>query len=234
MPTFQKITAPTMKELFVRQITDMIFSGQLKIGSKLPPERVLSEQMGIGKTVVHSGLEELSRLGLVYAKAQSGVYVADYMKTGNLETFNAIARYGGEHMSPELLRAFCDIRLSMEGFAFIRLCRNHTEEELEVLRQLIDETGACGTREQFSYQELAECLYNFHLEIYRMSRSLGLPFVMNALRPAALIVWETYLRNTPFQDVITTLDRFVHFIEASDADGACTYLKEEINRFLDK
>lgn len=234
MAVFQRISAPTMKELFVQQITDLIFSGQLKVGSRLPPERSLAEQMGIGKAVVHSGLEELARIGLVYTKPQSGVYVADYMKTGNLDTFNAIVRYSGENMSYELLREFCDIRLATEGFSVIRACRLRTDDEIEHLRCLIDEVGICGSREIVSYQELGEHLYNFHFEIYRMSHSIGMPFIMNALRPVALIVWTTYLKVTPFQEVIDNLDQIVRFIETSDPDGACTFLKTGVECFLDK
>ena len=38
---FKKLTAPTLKELFVQELESMILSGELKIGQKLPPEREL-------------------------------------------------------------------------------------------------------------------------------------------------------------------------------------------------
>ena len=42
---FAKIKAPSLKELFVRELETMILSGKLKIGEKIPSERVLAEQM---------------------------------------------------------------------------------------------------------------------------------------------------------------------------------------------
>lgn len=46
---FREIVAPTLRELFVTQIIEMIFSGELHIGEKLPSERELSEQMHISR-----------------------------------------------------------------------------------------------------------------------------------------------------------------------------------------
>lgn len=52
---FRKIDAPSIKELFLSQMEEMILSGELKPGDKLPPERELADTMGISKTVVHEG-----------------------------------------------------------------------------------------------------------------------------------------------------------------------------------
>ena len=52
MHDFGKIVAPTMCELFVRRLADMILSGELRAGEHLPPERQLP---GIirGKALMH-------------------------------------------------------------------------------------------------------------------------------------------------------------------------------------
>ena len=57
MENFEKLSAPTLKELFINKMAELILSGKLKVGERLPPECSLAEQMGIGKTVVHSGLQ---------------------------------------------------------------------------------------------------------------------------------------------------------------------------------
>ena len=62
---FRKIDAPSIKELFLSQMEEMILSGELKPGDKLPPERELADTMGISKTVVHEGIRELSRRGFL-------------------------------------------------------------------------------------------------------------------------------------------------------------------------
>ena len=62
---FQQIQAPTLRELFVDQVIGMIFSGELRVGDRLPSERELSEQMHISRSMVHTGLEDLERMGFV-------------------------------------------------------------------------------------------------------------------------------------------------------------------------
>ena len=40
---FRKLTTPSLKEVFVQEVENMILSGELKIGDKLPSERELAE-----------------------------------------------------------------------------------------------------------------------------------------------------------------------------------------------
>ena len=44
---FKKLNAPSLRELFVNELQNMILSGKLEIGSKLPPERELAESMKV-------------------------------------------------------------------------------------------------------------------------------------------------------------------------------------------
>jgi DNA-binding FadR family transcriptional regulator len=44
---FKKLNAPTLKELFIQELETMILSGELPIGSKLPPEREMAQTMQI-------------------------------------------------------------------------------------------------------------------------------------------------------------------------------------------
>ena len=60
---FQKISSPSLRDLFVEQLEHLILSGKLKIGEKLPPERQLAEMMQVSRAVVNSGLGELERKG---------------------------------------------------------------------------------------------------------------------------------------------------------------------------
>ena len=53
---FKKLNAPTLKELFVTELENMILSGKLEIGSKLPSERELATSMQVSRAVVNSGI----------------------------------------------------------------------------------------------------------------------------------------------------------------------------------
>ena len=85
--TFNKVNAPSVREIFVRQIENKILSGELKPGDKLPPARELCMIMGVSLTVVNAGISELASKGFVEVKPRHGTYVADYIANGNTETF---------------------------------------------------------------------------------------------------------------------------------------------------
>ena len=50
---FKEIKALSIKELFISQLEEMILSGELKPGDRLPSERELADEMNISKTIVH-------------------------------------------------------------------------------------------------------------------------------------------------------------------------------------
>ena len=94
---FQKISSPSLRELFVDQLEHMILSGKLKIGEKLPPERQLAEMMQVSRAVVNSGISELEKEGFLIVKPRSGTYEADYRRKGTLDTLMSIMKYNGGH-----------------------------------------------------------------------------------------------------------------------------------------
>ena len=65
---FQKISSPSLRELFVEQVQHMILSGKLKIGEKLPPERQLAQEMQVSRAVVNGGITDLERMGFLVVK----------------------------------------------------------------------------------------------------------------------------------------------------------------------
>ena len=58
------------------QIRDMILSGELPTGYRLPPERRLAESLGIARTTVINAYEELKSEGLVDARVGRGTVVS--------------------------------------------------------------------------------------------------------------------------------------------------------------
>lgn len=59
------------------QINELITSGQLKAGDKLPSERFLSEKLNVGRIFVRDAIRKLEFYGIVKIVPQSGTIVAD-------------------------------------------------------------------------------------------------------------------------------------------------------------
>ena len=220
MYSFDKLTAPSLKELFVQRIAGLILSGKLRIGEKLPPERVLAEQMGIGKTIVHSGLQELQRLGLVTIKPQSGVYVADYLNNGNLETFNAIVRFNGDSLSIETISGLFDLRIAVEGYAMSALAQKHTARDIEQLRSYVAQIGDYVASKDYDISEFAARVYEYPKLICRLSGHNMLALVFNSVEEGAIYLTERYIRSIGTAASINELTSFTDCIESGDGEAA--------------
>ena len=53
------LKAESLKEVFISRFEDLILTGKLAIGQRLPPERELAVQLGVSRPVVHEGLLDL-------------------------------------------------------------------------------------------------------------------------------------------------------------------------------
>ena len=63
---FQKISTPSLKDLFVKELENKILSGELKVGDKLPSERELASSMQVSRAVVNAGIAELEQKGFCF------------------------------------------------------------------------------------------------------------------------------------------------------------------------
>jgi GntR family transcriptional repressor for pyruvate dehydrogenase complex len=76
LSNFQEIKIETPVDKIIGQIRDLITSGQLKAGDKLPSERKLSEKFGIGRSHVRVAIQKLEFYGILKTLPQSGTVVA--------------------------------------------------------------------------------------------------------------------------------------------------------------
>jgi GntR family transcriptional regulator, transcriptional repressor for pyruvate dehydrogenase complex len=64
-------------ELVVQRIKDLLARGDLKAGSRLPPERELAELLNISRPSLRTALKALSVMGIIRAKPGAGTYIAE-------------------------------------------------------------------------------------------------------------------------------------------------------------
>src|SRR5947209_6417913 len=62
-------------EKAAEKIVEFITTSGLKVGDRLPTERVLSQQLGVSRTVVREAVKMLAALGIVRTHQGSGLYV---------------------------------------------------------------------------------------------------------------------------------------------------------------
>ena len=72
---FKEVQVEKPTDKIIQQIKELIRSGQLKPGDKLPPERKLVEQLGVGRGHVREALRKLEFYGILKTLPQSGTVV---------------------------------------------------------------------------------------------------------------------------------------------------------------
>ena len=228
---FQAISAPTINELFENRLQDMILSGELAIGEKLPTEQELADAMHISKSTVHNGIKSLERKGFLRVTPRHAVHVANYPETGNLDTLVALLKRSGNRLDRQLVKSILQFRESVEGMAVRLLAAEHTTGHILRLRMYIDEfrkaaQGGAGLR------ELAELLFDYHLYIALKSGNTVIPMVLNGFHDVSLAFWQMWIRQTGTEDAALFLERFTAFIAANDGDAAMALYRESAAAFM--
>jgi GntR family transcriptional repressor for pyruvate dehydrogenase complex len=64
-------------EEIARLLTAYVTTGDLRPGARIPSERRLAEELGVGRSVVREALKSLALVGLIESRHGDGTYVAD-------------------------------------------------------------------------------------------------------------------------------------------------------------
>lgn len=226
--TFKRIDAPSIKELFLTQIEEMILSGELKPGDRLPPERELADTMGISKTIVHEGIRELVRTGFLDVISRQGVYVADYTSTGNLDTLFAIIRYRGGMPDTKMLISLLDTRLYLECPAIEELARLRSPAHIKKLESLQKEVQKAIPADIGAF---AAALFMYRKTVVSLTGNCISPLIMNAFFTASISAWTDYCEYTGRQKTYESLVRTTEYIKNGEADNAVRLFRECIENY---
>lgn len=181
---FSKISAVSLKDVFVQQIENMILSGELAVGEQLPASRELCAVMGVSRPVVTAGLIELEKLGFVEIKPRQGAFVCDYRRKGTLETLVAVMRYNGGAMRENEVSSLFEVRRSLESLCMSLVIKKASDSELHTLSLPLEKI-----KEAVSPEEAAEAIFSFHHETAVISGNMLLPLLYYSFKPESLYLW---------------------------------------------
>lgn len=226
--TFKRIDAPSIKELFLSQMEELILSGKLKPGDRLPPERELADTMGISKTIVHEGIRELARMGFLDVVSRQGVYVADYTSTGNLDTLFAIIRYRGSMPDTKMLVSLLETRLYLECPAITQLAKWRNPAHIRELELLQEEVRLALSADIGTF---ATALFAYRKTIVSLTGNCISPLIMNAFFTASIAAWANYCEYIGRQRTYEVLVQTTAYIQSGDSQSAIHLFTECIENY---
>ncbi|MCL4459445.1 MAG: FadR family transcriptional regulator [Chloroflexi bacterium] len=131
-PTIQPIKKTKISEDIALQIRDLIASGQLQPGDRLPPERELAEYFGVSRASVREAMRTLELLGLVESKHGDGTFIREGSIEGLAQSLSSIllTRQG-------VVVEIMDARKMLEPPLAMRAAERASADDLAELEQLL-------------------------------------------------------------------------------------------------
>lgn len=224
---FSKLSSPSLKDLFIREIENLILSGQLNIGDQLPSERELADKMEVSRAVVTSGLSALAGRGFVEIKPRLGVFVADYKRKGTVETLLAILRYSGGILKKEEIRSLLEIRLAFETLAIELATPRMTGEHLMILKELIFDFEESQTA-----SEMAEGIFLIHHEICIISENSLLPVIFYSFKELSIQLWHRYFLQYGKDALLKNTTELYSFFENGEVQSAVSTFQDSLKKTI--
>ena len=167
---FQRIATKRKSVHVAEQIMEAIRQSAYRVGNRLPPERVIAEQMGVSRPSVREALSALQLVGVLESRPGDGTYV---VKAPNHA--EAVISLLEQEQSPvEAIEARRVLERAIVQLAAARATReglDRVTHTLEALRAAADERD---------YEAFTTANGPFHLAIVRMA---GNELLERAVRP---------------------------------------------------
>jgi len=217
---FEKIKAPSQKEMFVKKIQEMILTGDLPAGTYLPPERELSEQMGVSRTVVTTGIAILESQGFIKVIPRQGNVVEDIRMNGTVETLNAMLKLKGDILTDNDIRAILEIRWALEHLTMKNAIERISDEEVEKLRLMTEKIG-----ETKSPKEAAEIAMEFQRQLCLIGKNQMALLIISSFRLPCVAMWVRFCRIYGIEMLYKHTYKSWEYIKARDYDGAAKWIE---------
>ena len=205
---FEQLHHKSISEEIVEAMVSQIHSGALKGGQKLPPERELSEKMGVSRTSLREALHTLEGMGYIRSTGGGGNYVNTITVEQALTPFSAM-------MSQDKLFAadIIEVRQHIEVHMATLAARNATGDQLSriytaiVNMQAEVEQGGAG----LIWDNI------FHLEVAKASNNRAFAVILELCSELLSESRRTTL-SIPGQPAKTIEDHKAIFQAISDRD----------------
>ncbi len=162
----------TTAEEVVARLRDMIHSGEISAGDRLPPERDLAKLLGVSRPTLRAGIRSLSTVGILQSRQGAGTFVSDAKGSPTLDG-SPLQMLSALHgfTTDEMFEARLALEMSIAALAAERA----TSEQMTLLAEEITGMYASLTEpEQYLVHDM-----KFHQTVAAASGNRILTALMN-------------------------------------------------------
>lgn len=194
------------EEAIIR-IKEMIVSGQLSPGDRLPPEKELSEMLGVSRNSLREAVKALELIKVLDVRRGDGSYVTSLEPHLLLDAMGFVADMYGDQ---SLLEIF-EVRRVLEPYITGRAVEQATDEQLIELRSIMNAVDASKDVEELVAHDI-----KFHRYIAQIAGNAYVTSLLDGLSSATARarVWRGLVQE---RSISRTLDEHRAIVEAFDA-----------------
>ena len=150
----------TIVQQVMDEVKNMIASGQLKPGDRIPTETELSQMFGIGRSTVREAIKIFQYLGILKSSTRKGTFVCDYSNISvEAITWSILLR------TNEIFE-LVELRDVIEGRAVVGLAekvRSDPEGTGPIIKELENQVSRMSEAlDRYSMDDLSDADYEFH------------------------------------------------------------------------
>ncbi len=193
------------------KIKDMILAGELKPGDRLPPEKELSEALGLSRSSLREAVKALEIIHVLDVRRGDGTYLTSLKPEVLLGAMSFMADI---HQDASVLELFA-VRRILEPAAAAMACGRVTPADVARLRSLLAEVAA-GT----SVDDLVAHDLIFHRSVCELSGNAYLTSLLDTLSGSTLRarVWRGLTEEGSVERTLTEHRGIVDALESGDAE----------------
>jgi GntR family transcriptional regulator, transcriptional repressor for pyruvate dehydrogenase complex len=214
-----------ISEVIVEQVRQLMRSGQLKLGDRLPAERELCEHFGVSRVTVREALRMLESSGLVEIRvgARGGAFV----------TTPSSERVGdglADLLSLSVISAsdVTEVRLILELGIVPVVCERATDEDLDALDEICDRSAAALRDGTHTLDLSAE----FHAQVARATGNPALSMLVESFRGPILMSLTEAKATAPEMGErgVQEHREFVAAVRRRDPEAAMSIMRPHLER----
>jgi len=226
LENFNKIEIENPVDLIISQIKDLISSGAVKPGEKLPPERKLAEHLGVSRGHIRDAIRKLEFYGILKTQPQSGTIVAGMGLNALEGLITDVLK-----LEPADFKSLVETRVILEVNAAQYAAMRRTEDDIVAITNALNEYEKCINAGVNAVEE--DLL--FHLTIAEASQNKALKSLMMIITPDIVksFIDLQVCSNDRFSKTIQEHQEILEYIIAKDFENAGSAMKEHLNDVID-
>lgn len=171
---FEAIDHRKLSDMVAEQLEDLVISGVLRPGQKLPAERELAEQLGVSRPKLREGLKILEGNGLLQVHKSDGTFISQL--TGNALSPAMVRLYSRRQSA---FFDFLEYRREQESFAAYLAAQRANEADLQSMSELLEAMDKAHSSKDSELE--SELDVQFHMLVIECSHNSLLLHVMRSI-----------------------------------------------------